>query len=169
MRIDIVGSVVAFLFVSVVSVNAVMLTQAARSYTGMLDTHPYSKGLAYDVEQNQRILFRQSRWKVTLQSSPAQVQIRSADGSPFTDATVVLRAIRPNAAGMDRQLALLENAAGSYGSHENLDEGRWIIDLTVSHDGIIRRSTRQVELAGSTPVELSAGADSRRDDHGEVK
>lgn len=126
-------------FVVIVGVNAALVTLATRGYGGMLDQHPYQKGLEYDLRKEQLEAYRASGLRATLRTSPVRIEISDSSDSLVNDANITIRAIRPNSASADRQWLLPRQSPGVYGVEETLARGQWLIDITLERGGNIYR------------------------------
>ena len=99
-------------FVVVAAVNAVMVTLAVRTHTGIVTEHPYEKGLAYnavvDAEAKQEAL----GWKghIDYQKGAVRFTLRDAANHPVHIDTAIVRISRPTQAGMDFSVVLTGGA-----------------------------------------------------------
>jgi nitrogen fixation protein FixH len=123
---------VAF-FGVVFTVNGIFLASALRSYTGVVSSEPYVKGLKY----NDRIKAdeRQQRlgWQDALMVEPAgavTVTFRDDGGRPVQGLKFRGSIGRPATSRLDRALAFTETEPGRYvASAGPLDDGTWLVAL----------------------------------------
>lgn len=131
-------------FAFIVLLNIQLLILAASGYGGLLDEHPYEKGLSYDRERAEQEKFEQSGWTMQLRVNPLQLSAFDADRSPISGASVHLHALRPNNAALDIDMSLKETSPGSYAGSVSLIEGRWIVGLMIDYGGETYRIKRTV-------------------------
>lgn len=140
-------------FVTIAGGNIFFVTVAvtglgsAAGYGGLLDDHPYQRGLDWDREQQELKAFKDALWRASLESSPVRLNLTHRDGSPVTGAWVQLRAIRPNDSTLEREATLVERADGVYEAPETLAEGLWLITLSVELGGARYRLKEPVALS----------------------
>jgi nitrogen fixation protein FixH len=145
---------IACFFACVIGLNTYLATLAASGYQGILDEHPYVKGLQYDTEKEQLEAFVGSGWRATLRSAPASIVLRDKDGSPIRNARILLQALRPNSAKFDRELHLEEREAGVYSANEELARGRWLVSVVIDLDGREYRIHELLSTNGGDDVVL---------------
>lgn len=147
--------VVLFLVV-VVGVNMLFAYLSVRSWTGMVTSDPYTKGLRF----NRRIQAQQAQealgWQVALQAdleagraSPLVVQVVDAERHPVTDVTVMVRFFRPVHAGYDREQILQEVSPGHYHTAMRLPlPGLWEVRVAISrpHPPVSFRMVRRIHV-----------------------
>jgi nitrogen fixation protein FixH len=135
-------------FLAVIAVNAVMMTLAISTFSGVETPRHYAQGLAY----NQVLAATRAQaalgWKVDVRAVPLaaaegmdgrsielQVVARDVDGRPIDDLALRALAIRPTRAGLDRELALEWGGQGVYRGTLDLPlPGVWDLRL-VGHRG----------------------------------
>lgn len=126
----------------VAAANAVFITLAVRTFTGLAVESPYQRGLAYNEELAAAAAQRARGWRTTLQFEPRQdgeaalaVAIRDAAGAPVVDLDVQAELRRPASQGHDVAAQLAPRADGSYGATLRLPlRGQWDLRL-VATDG----------------------------------
>ncbi|HEV7283815.1 MAG TPA: FixH family protein, partial [Kaistia sp.] len=127
-------------FIVVLPANAIMVTFAMSSWTGLDTRDAYRKGLAYNrtlaAERQQAAL----GWQGTAVWRDGQVAVEIADrhGDPVTAATVRADFVRPTAEGHDVSVDLGEIGGGRYAAAVDLPlAGLWDVRVTVrcSADG----------------------------------
>jgi nitrogen fixation protein FixH len=139
------------LFGIVIAVNAVFVTLAIGTFTGVTTANPYKEGLAYNQVLAARDAQRGLGWQGEVDLAQAAagedriaVVLRDAAGSPLTGLQLSGSLRRPTHAGIDQPLAWQEAAPGRYEAAVALPErGNW--DLLVSADA-----------GGSQPFEMKA-------------
>ena len=124
---------VAF-FAVVLAVNGVFLYMALSTYTGVVSTEPYRKGLHY----NDRIAAEEAQkrlgWRVDVAdidpSGAIRVNVTDATGAALRGLVVAARIGRPSTSSYDSKATLVESAPGVYtGSVPRLDTGSWQLDV----------------------------------------
>lgn len=124
-------------FFSVVfAVNGVFLYQALSSYTGVVSSEPYRKGLQY----NDRIAAERAQdalgWRDGLaldRSGHVTLELRDGAGQPVRGLNVTAIVGRPSTAASDRRLTLAEVAAGTYtAGAPAFDDGAWLVNVEAS-------------------------------------
>ncbi|MFM9847952.1 MAG: FixH family protein [Hyphomicrobiaceae bacterium] len=125
---------VAF-FAVVISVNGAMIYSAISTYSGVVSTEPYRKGLHYNdrvqADENQQRI----GWKDYLtieRDGQVQLAITNADGVPVRGLDVRLVIGRPTTNRHDVHVALVSTPAGQYAARtEILSPGHWIASVEV--------------------------------------
>lgn len=121
-------------FAAVFAINAALIYSAISTYSGVVASEPYRKGLLY----NDRILAdeRQQRlnWLDSLtidRAGRVALAITSADGRPILGLNVVATVGRPSTSREDIQLSLSAGtAAGLYQAQTKpLAAGSWIVSI----------------------------------------
>jgi len=120
-------------FAAVFAINAALIYSAISTYSGVVASEPYRKGLFY----NDRILAdeRQQRlnWLDTLtidRAGRVALTMTSADGHPILGLNVVATVGRPSTSREDVQLSLSAGTAGLYQAQTKpLGAGSWIVSI----------------------------------------
>lgn len=146
-------SIVAFL-IGIAVLNVSVLVLAARGYGGMLDQHPYLKGLSYDEERAGLRRFRDSDWKAELSFSPTILVLETSDGVAVRGANVTIRALRPNDPSQDLEITLSEVAPGKYRAENSLAAGRWIFEGSIVLDESVYRIRQQIVVTDGRTIFL---------------
>ena len=115
-------------FLVVGAVDAVMVTIAVRTNTGLVTEKAYEKGLAYN--DNLAAAAAQESWgwrtRAAIDGGRFVFNINDKDGKPLRAANVQVRITRPVSAGHDFNLSLVEQADGSYAKQANFPmKGEW--------------------------------------------
>jgi nitrogen fixation protein FixH len=119
----------------IIVLNFVLLFLAVQGYGGLLDTHPYEKGLVYDEELEKLRNFRDAGWTLTLESQPMHVTLRYRAGAPVNGAHVRLTALRPDDTSADLREELQAESDGGYRGRLSLRAGLWLLGIEIEHDG----------------------------------
>ncbi len=124
-------------FVVLAAVDAVMVTLAVRTQTGVVTTHAYEKGLAYNetikAAEKQAALGWNAKLDFTAgeaKKGTLSVSVQDASGKPLK-ADMRAEITRPTQAGMDFSLALKEGK----NALEFPASGLWEVRLFASRDG----------------------------------
>lgn len=100
-------------FAFIAAVNAVMVTLAVRTHTGLVTDHPYEKGLAYNkviaAEEAQQKL----GWNGTLalQKNMLVFTLKDKSGRDITPAEATASVVRPTSQGHDFTVLLAHGRA----------------------------------------------------------
>lgn len=100
-------------FVVIAAVNAVMVTLAVRTHSGVVTDHPYEKGLAYNkviaAEEAQEKL----GWKgtLTLKGDRIEFSLKSKNGNEITPPQATAYFTRPTSQGHDFSALLKQGKA----------------------------------------------------------
>lgn len=147
-------------FVVVVGVNAVMLTVAIDTFSGIETPSHYVRGLGYN--QNLDAVAEQQRrgWHadtvvadtpeaVAAMAWPVSLSLTDKAGRPLQGAKVDMRFVRPTSDGQDRDVMLHETAPGTYtGLAELPMRGQWDLRLLVWHPDGNWQSVERIFLDG---------------------
>jgi nitrogen fixation protein FixH len=115
-------------FVVVGSVDAVMVTMAVRTNTGIVTEKAYEKGLAYN--DNISAAAAQAAWgwhtQAAIDSGRFVFNIKDNNRNGLDRAVVQVRMTRPVSAGHDFNLFLTEQGDGSYAAQADFPmKGEW--------------------------------------------
>lgn len=117
-------SFIAF-FALIVAVNAVYITTALSTHSGVITKQPYEKGLAYDETLKAAASQPHIRQDARFENDILYWQLRDVHGVPL-DAQVTARLIRPVQGGHDFDIALNKADDGVYKAVLDLPmKGRW--------------------------------------------
>ena len=100
-------------FVVIGVVNAVMVTLAIRTHTGMVTEHPYEKGLAYNEVVAAEAAQKKLGWKgeINVSKDTLYFNLRDANGKPLKVENASAHFSRPTQAGMDVDVPLTNGQA----------------------------------------------------------
>lgn len=124
----------AAFFGFIVAVNAVMVTLALRTHSGIVTEHPYEKGLAYnqvvEAEKKQGML----GWKGIIQykNGVLRFALHDKNHQPLAWEKATATITRPTQQGMDFRIALK-------GAETPVDfpaNGLWDIQVDAAHEGV---------------------------------
>lgn len=126
------------MFGTVIAVNAVFVTLAIGTFTGVTTTNPFQEGLAYNEVLAARDAQRDLGWQGDVSFGIAEdgrdrvaVVLADADGRPLAGLQLAGSLRRPTHAGIDQVIDWREAAPGRYEAEIALPErGNW--DLLVS-------------------------------------
>lgn len=132
---------VAF-FGFIVAVNAVMITLALRTHSGMVTDHPYEKGLAYnrvvEAEQEQAAL----GWKSTLnyEGGMLHFELRDRENNLIVPDKLTANFTRPSRQGMDFSVEM--KAADAIVDFPV--RGLWEVRVVAVHQGVHYQKSRRI-------------------------
>lgn len=115
-------------FVVVGSVDAVMVTMAVRTNTGLVTEKAYEKGLAYNQNLSAAAMQESWDWKTeaAIDGERFVFKIKDENNQPLRGASVQVRMTRPVSAGHDFNISPGEQADGSYITKVDLPmHGEW--------------------------------------------
>lgn len=127
-------------FLTIVGVNAVMVTFAVRTFSGEDVAMPYAKGLAYNQTLDRQAAEARSGYAVAIDGAREAdgrvgIQITVTQmGDPASGIAVTARLRHPVNAHLDRPIALDPAGNGRFRALEALAPGRWDIEVTVNRD-----------------------------------
>ena len=103
---------VAF-FLFIAAVNAVMVTLAIRTHSGLVTDHPYEKGLAYNQTIKAEEEQTQLGWKadISLMENILKVALKDSEGKAFIPDKITAKFTRPTQSGVDFEVELNGGAA----------------------------------------------------------
>lgn len=117
----------------VFAVNAVFVTVAIKSNSGVVTKNAYEKGLAYNDVLEDAKAQAALGWHTTLEYNTNQLvfSIHDSRASAVTGAAVTAQLSRPLTAGYKRDIVFIENSPGVYSADIIFPlKGQW--DVTVS-------------------------------------
>jgi nitrogen fixation protein FixH len=129
-------------FCFIAAVNAIMVTYALHTHSGVVTEHTYEKGLAYnkviEAEEEQEAL----GWKGTISYKDGLLQFTlvDADGAPIRPKKITATITRPIQIGMDFVLDI-------DGEETPIDfpaNGLWEIRIDVIHEGLHYQQSRRI-------------------------
>lgn len=150
----VLAGMVAF-FTTVVSVNGAMIYSAISTYSGVVATEPYRKGLHYNDRVRADEIQQRMGWahRLTVErDGRVELAITDADGLPVRDLDVRLVIGRPTTNRQDVVVALATAPSGHYVARiGTLAPGLWIaaIEAQMSQVGPepVYRARRRIWMA----------------------
>ncbi|MBC7169041.1 FixH family protein [Phenylobacterium sp.] len=130
----VLAGMVAF-FGVIITVNAVFLTVALRSYPGEVSVTPYEDGLAYNSRLAQQAAQKKLGWRAaaTAEDGAVLVEIADRQGAPVTELKLSGHLQRPATEAGRIEMAFSEVGPGRYRAAVPAEAGAW--DLWVQgHD-----------------------------------
>ena len=87
----------------VAAVNAVMVTLAVRTHSGLVTDHPYEKGLAYNRVVAAEAAQEKLGWKdkISYANGNLHFTLKDKEGNPLAPASATATITRPTEQGMD--------------------------------------------------------------------
>ena len=142
-------------FLLVVAVNAIMITVAVKSFTGLTTTEPYTRGLRFNDQIREAEVYERLGWKIAARFRPTsarigtiEINLADRDGAPITDAEVNAEFSRPVEKGHDFTLTLRSVGGGRYvGNLEFPLAGIWDVKYRIERgaQNLKARDRLQVE------------------------
>jgi len=125
----------------VFAVNGVMIYEALSTLSGVETDSAYQAGLQF--EQNVAMAKAQDarHWRVDAKLTPSpagerlDVIARDAAGQPLTGMQVSVVFERPTDRRLDRDVVLVEDAAGRFHGNAQVAAGQWDLVIELTHQG----------------------------------
>ena len=137
----------------VAAVNAIMMTAAISTLSGLDSDSPYEAGLAFDREiaasRAQQALHWQVDAKVETQDGRTRIGItvRGPDGAPLPGLGATASLAHPTDRRLDRELAVTQDRPGHFAGETEATLGQWDVVIELSRDGVRQfRSKNRVVL-----------------------
>lgn len=124
-------------FGTVMSVNAVFITLAIRSNSGVVTEHPYEEGLAYNATLAEAEAQKKLGWSTSMTMTSNRVIYKVLDSSGHVPPvkTVLVRMARPVQKGFDFTMKLDRQADGSFSAPATFPlKGAWDAHISIEHD-----------------------------------
>lgn len=141
-------------FATIAAADAVLVSSALRTFTGLEAASPYHAGQVYAAELARARAQGARHWR--LDSALARdgagarltVSLRGPDGTPLPGKDLRARLERPTDARLDRVLPLAAGAPGTYaGGLDALPPGQWRLVVEVTGpDGVELRRERRLTV-----------------------
>ena len=132
---------VAF-FAVVASVNAVMMTAAVTTFSGVETANSYQAGVTFAREEAAAEAQESRHWRVnSLLRSQAngltQVELSAQDraGQPLAGLEATVSLVHPNDRRLDRPVTMRANAPGRFRGAVTFSPGQWDLVIELSRDG----------------------------------
>ena len=127
-------------FAVVISVNAIMITFAVGSFSGLYTPKPRDRGLRYNTivaaQQSQDALGWRVETSWRADASRLQLTVSDASGQPLAGARVSAELVRPVEKRAPIGVALDDLGNGRFGGRADLPaRGNWDLDVVVERDG----------------------------------
>jgi nitrogen fixation protein FixH len=141
-------------FLVVVAVNAIMITFAVRSFTGLTTTEPYTKGLRFNDQIRETEVYERLGWKIAARFRPAgarlgtiEIRLADRDGAAITGAVVNAEFSRPVEKGHDFTLTLRIAGNGRYvGNAEFPLAGIWDVKYRIERGGDMLKARDRLQV-----------------------
>lgn len=149
----VLAMILAF-FGVVFAVNGYFLASALTTYTGVVASEPYRKGLAYNIRIAADERQSQLGWQDAIgftRAGDLVLTLSDQAGAPVRGLAVSGTIARPSTARHDRAVRFIENAMGLYAANiDTLASGSWIVSikarLSAMDDEPVYRSRRRLWL-----------------------
>jgi nitrogen fixation protein FixH len=132
---------VAF-FAVVAAVNAVMMTAAVTTFSGVETKNAYQAGVTFAREEVAAEAQESRHWRVnsSLRSQAnglTQVELSAQDraGQPLAELEATVSLIHPNDRRLDRPVAMQASATGHFRGAVTPSPGQWDLVIELSRDG----------------------------------
>jgi len=132
---------VAF-FAVVASVNAVMMTAAVTTFSGVETKNAYQAGVTFAREEAAAAAQESRHWRVNSSlrheaNGLTQVALSAQDraGQPLAGLEATVSLIHPNDRRLDRPVTMLANAPGRFSGVVTPSPGQWDLVIELSRDG----------------------------------
>lgn len=130
----------ALFFGVVTVVNAVFITKAIESNTGVVTDRPYERGLNYNQVLDKAEQQKALGWKAVTALTEDDVLVytlHDKEDKPLKGAAVTVQMLRPAQKGEDFSLTLSETSAGRYESKINAPlKGAWTAHIAVTYGDV---------------------------------
>lgn len=120
-------------FVLVAIVNAIMVTIAVRTNTGIITEHPYEKGIAYNKIVEAEEVQEKLGWKGSIEYANGKVifALRDKENKKLTPEKITATITRPTQAGMDFTVDLASGEAAI----NFPQKGLWEVRIDTDYNG----------------------------------
>lgn len=129
--------IVAF-FLVVAAVDAVFVTLAVRTHTGVVTEQAYEKGLDYNKAIEASAAQSAMGWtgEIAFKADTLSFDLKDKDGNGIEGAVVEASIRRPVTKGYDRDIALADKGLGLYQAPLSLPlKGQWEVRVYASANG----------------------------------
>ena len=138
-------------FAIVVAVNAIVITFAIGSFSGLYTSKPRERGLRYNAVVAEQHVRDALGWRIDTtwrpESGRLEVAVFDATGQPLNGALVFAELVRPVEKRPPIGMTLAMVDAGKFAGHVELPvRGNWDIDVVVEHQGSRFAQTRRLFL-----------------------
>ena len=132
---------VAF-FAVVASVNAVMMTAAVTTFSGVETKNAYQAGVAFAREEAAAEAQESRHWRINSSlrheaNGLTQVELSAQDraGLPLAGLEAAVSLLHPNDRRLDRPVPMQANTPGRFSGAVMPSPGQWDLVIELSHDG----------------------------------
>ena len=132
---------VAF-FAVVAAVNAVMMTAAVTTFSGVETKNSYQAGVTFAREEAAAEAQESRHWRVNASLRPeagglTQIELSAQDvrGQPLAGLEATVSLIHPNDRRLDRPVTMQANAPGRFRGAVTPAPGQWDLVIELSRDG----------------------------------
>jgi nitrogen fixation protein FixH len=129
-------------FAVVASVNAVMMTAAVTTFSGVETVNSYQAGVTFAREEAAAVAQESRHWTVNSSLRPqanglTQVELSAQDraGQPLARIAATVSLIHPNDRRLDRPVAMQATAPGRFSGVVTPSPGQWDLVIELSRDG----------------------------------
>ena len=129
-------------FAVVASVNAVMMTAAVTTFSGVETKNAYQAGVTFAREEAAAEAQDSRHWRVNSSlrheaNGLTQVELSAQDraGRPLAGLEATVSLNHPNDRRLDRTVTMQANAAGHFGGVVTPSPGQWDLVIELSRDG----------------------------------
>ncbi len=132
-------------FVLVAGVNAIFITNAMKSHSGVVTENPYEKGLAYNATLEKARNQPKLKQVVTYKDERLKWSLADMSGMPITNANVTAHFIRPVKQGEDFVSSLTHQGSGLYSYMPEFPaKGQWTVKLDAQWDNKQFQTTKNL-------------------------
>jgi nitrogen fixation protein FixH len=129
-------------FAVVAAVNAVMMTAAVTTFSGVETKNAYQAGVAFAREEAAADAQVSRHWRVNSSlrretSGQTKVELSAQDrtSQPLTGLEVIVSLNHPNDRRLDHRVTMQANAAGRFSGVVTPSPGQWDLVIELSRDG----------------------------------
>jgi nitrogen fixation protein FixH len=129
-------------FAVVAGVNAVMMSAAITTFSGVETANSYQAGVTFAREEAAAEAQQARHWRVTAALRPAaggptqiELSARDAENQPLTGIAAAVVLIHPNDRRLDRAVAMQADGAGRFRGVATLPPGQWDLVIELARDG----------------------------------
>jgi len=148
-----VFSLIVAFFAVIIGVNAFMAHEALSTFRGVDTDSSYRAGQLFEHEVAMAKAQDGQHWQVEARITPAaggsavlDIAVRDAAGAPLAGLTATAVFARPTDRGLDRSMAVSEDAPGHFHGSADISAGQWdlIIELSRQDQRLFRSKNRVV-------------------------
>ncbi|MDR3420634.1 MAG: FixH family protein [Xanthobacteraceae bacterium] len=148
-----VFSIIVSFFAVIIGVNAFMAHEALSTFRGVDTDSAYRAGQIFEHEVAMAKAQDAQHWQVEAKVTPApggsaalDIAVSDAAGAPLAGLTATAVFARPTDRGLDRSMAVSEDAPGHFHGSADISAGQWdlIIELSRQEQRMFRSKNRVV-------------------------